>query len=693
MKTMPSLTLAVCLLASSALLAAERPTIQTLTGELKSERAETRARAADSLGQLGPLAAPAVPALVAALSDKNVEVQHEVLLALEHIGPAAREAVPGLIVILKGTNRRLHTGAAGALGSIGRDAESAVPELSALLNGKGEHVAAAAGLALARILPPNSAELRKVIPALAQSLKADSPEIRTDGVIALSLCGAIAVPTLSDLVKAHNANPQHAASAAMALGFMGPEAKAAVPALIDALNSRHEKVVTAAAGALGAIGVASQAAVGELQKLLAATHPGIRAYAARALGEIGPASGSAAGDLAKALRDQNEDVRREAADALGRIGPGAKAILPDLVTALNDASGAVTLHAAGAIGRIGPDAVPFLLRLVEDAKYRDLAVMILADLGPAAKDATTVLATTLASYSGELSEHDRDLCREIALTLAHIGPEARAATPALMKILADESHPLRPGAAWALAKIGAKEAIPLLEKALVAEENPRLHVVAPAALMLLDPTNETYVRLAVPRLTDALSDKSPLVRREVAATLGMIGPRAESAVPKLADALSDPDPAIRSDVLSALAAIGPASAKAVPAILPQLAAMEVPVRCSASFAVGSIGPTAKAAIPLVEKNLQERDDFLQMASAWALVRIDPKREGLAPQCLGPLTRALKMPDPRARNEAVLSLGLMGPSAQPAKSALQELARDPDETVRKSASEALKAIGR
>jgi HEAT repeat protein len=162
-------------------------------------------------------------------------------------------------------------------------------------------------------------------------------------------------------------------------------------------------------------------------------------------------------------------------------------------------------------------------------------------------------------------------------------------------------------------------------------------------------------------------------------------------VPKLAETLTDPDPAIRSEVLSALAAIGPASAQAVPAILPQLATMELPVRCSASFAVGSIGPTAKEAIPLLEKNVQEQDDFLQMASAWALVRIDPKREGLAAQCLDPLTKALKFPDPRARSEAALSLAMMGRAAQPARTALQELARDPDETVRKSVAEALKTI--
>jgi HEAT repeat protein len=56
-------------------------------------------------------------------------------------------------------------------------------------------------------------------------------------------------------------------------------------------------------------------------------------------------------------------------------------------------------------------------------------------------------------------------------------------------------------------------------------------------------------------------------------------------------------------------------------------------------------------------------------------------------------RALKVPDARARNEAVLSLAMMGRAAQPAGTALQELTRDPDETVRKSAAEALKSIGK
>src|SRR5262249_13068718 len=125
----------------------------------------------------------------------------------------------------------------------------------------------------------------------------------------------------------------------------------------------------------------------------------------------------------------------------------------------------------------------------------------------------------------------------------------------------------------------------------------------------------------------------------------------------------------------------------------QLDAHEIPVRYSASYSIGKIGPAAKQAIPLLERNLQERDDFLQIASAWALVHVDPQRKGVAEQCLEPLTRSLKLPDARARNEAVLALAMLGPSARSAVPALEAVAKDPDETVRKSVAEALKKIGK
>src|SRR5205823_8883567 len=115
-------------------------------------------------------------------------------------------------------------------------------------------------------------------------------------------------------------------------------------------------------------------------------------------------------------------------------------------------------------------------------------------------------------------------------------------------------------------------------------------------------------------------------------------------------------------------------------------------RYTAIFIVGKIGPSAKQAIPLLEKNVQEQDPFLQTASVWTLVQIDPQPAGRAAQCLEPLTRGLAVPDLRVRLEVIQALGQLGPAAKPVRKALEGIANDPDEVVRKAAVDALFKIG-
>src|SRR3954449_11811343 len=95
------LLLALGLLPATMLPAAAPPDLESLIRGMRSTRPEVRARAAEALGKLGPLAAPAVRSLVGALSDASLPVKLEALIALDHIGPAARAAVPELVKILK----------------------------------------------------------------------------------------------------------------------------------------------------------------------------------------------------------------------------------------------------------------------------------------------------------------------------------------------------------------------------------------------------------------------------------------------------------------------------------------------------------------------------------------------------------------------------------------------------------------
>ena len=87
MKTFAALTLAVCLIPQTSIFGSPPPDLAGLIEKLKSDKPAVRARAADDLGELGPLAAPAVEALTAAIDDPNLTVQIESLIALERIGP------------------------------------------------------------------------------------------------------------------------------------------------------------------------------------------------------------------------------------------------------------------------------------------------------------------------------------------------------------------------------------------------------------------------------------------------------------------------------------------------------------------------------------------------------------------------------------------------------------------------------
>jgi HEAT repeat protein len=76
--------------------------------------------------------------------------------------------------------------------------------------------------------------------------------------------------------------------ASTALGKIGPEARAAVPALTRALQDRDEDVRREAASALGRLGPDARAAVADLVALLKDQRKPVRQQAASALRDIDP---------------------------------------------------------------------------------------------------------------------------------------------------------------------------------------------------------------------------------------------------------------------------------------------------------------------------------------------------------------------------------------------------------------------
>jgi len=121
----------------------------------------------------------------------------------------------------------------------------------------------------------------------------------------------------------------------------------AVPIFLEQLKGDDHGLMQQTIEALGAIGPEARAAVPDLiQWLKLALWPKDVSWA---LARIGP---EAALPLAEALDDPDERFRSWVAFTLGQIGPGASAAIPALTERLEDPSETVQLNAADALGKI-----------------------------------------------------------------------------------------------------------------------------------------------------------------------------------------------------------------------------------------------------------------------------------------------------------------------------------------------------
>lgn len=147
---------------------------------------------------------------------------------------------------------------------------------------------------------------------LALQHAADS-QLRAEAVVYLGEQRyAPAVPRLIELLRA--ADPGTRYLTAKALGQIGDEAEAAVPALLEALRGDDMFLRAGVTGALIKIGYP---AVPGLTAALFDDSNAVKRAACKALGKIGNPRATAA--LTNALQDANAGVRHLAAEALERI--------------------------------------------------------------------------------------------------------------------------------------------------------------------------------------------------------------------------------------------------------------------------------------------------------------------------------------------------------------------------------------
>jgi HEAT repeat protein len=115
-----------------------------------------------------------------------------------------------------------------------------------------------------------------------------------------------------------------------ALGHLGAQARAALPALRAALNDRSVFVKIGAAQAIMEVDPNNQEVLPFLLKAIRSTDPVTRCLAATALERFGSRAKPAVPELIKGLRDKDPNVRSTHLAALAAIGPAAVSAIPEI---------------------------------------------------------------------------------------------------------------------------------------------------------------------------------------------------------------------------------------------------------------------------------------------------------------------------------------------------------------------------
>ncbi len=444
---------------------------------------ELRGGAALVLGDLGADAKPAVPALLRALKGVQpgppaLAARSPLLLALARVGP---DAVPPLVEWLRDADPELRNSAATALALIGPAARPAVPALIGMLKDAEAANRREAAIALGSI-GPGASDAAVPLVEFLKSLPAERKAQARLAGLALSRIGKAAVPALMGGVKGDNATAR--VECASALGLIGPDAAEAVPALVEALKP-GSGLEGEAADALGRIGPAAKEAVPALLVLLGQPPHPARRQAVRALGALGPDAKDAVPLLARIMSDPSYprgggdgNIEYDCAHALGKIGAPA---VPALLPLLRDARAIVGRHAAlSALTAMGPaakDAVPTLIELLQSEPPANPSAPgpgpivigpnggVSRQLSPPAEVLRAVGKPAVPALVEALKGPDARQREQIILILAAVGPDAREAVPVLAELWKDEKNAaVRAAAEQALRAIDPEELKKLKEK-------------------------------------------------------------------------------------------------------------------------------------------------------------------------------------------------------------------------------------
>jgi HEAT repeat protein len=506
---------------------------------LKDDHAAVRWTAAWGLGRTGDAGKPAIPALIDMMRSDHQIIGSDVMARLPEAGSQLEEI--GYRIESGFQNEPSRVAAIVALGRFGPEAAQAVPDLIDALHSSDHRVRAHAAEAIALIGPAAKAAVPDLIEWLGTR---DDPGN-----------GWVVYPDAQGGWRIL----QSRVMPIVALGRIGPESRAAVPALILALRDGRAQVRREAIRSLGAIGPAASPAQGEIARIMTESKDDrLSLAAAEALGRIGMA---ALPTLQELFRHQDPDIRVRAATALGAVGPAAAAVVPELLVALKASEDDLRAAAAAALGKVSS---------VKSARVV-IAAMIEAvkDESPLVRKAVAAALSKIGASDNRvipallnlLNDSDDEVSAAVPAALAGVGTQA---LPAILALWANSDDDIRQRVASVLMVFASDEPISEDET----EDHAHRRSVDSLAYLLsaLGARNErmrtgagevlqALGQQVLPHLVAGLDDPSPAVRLGVVKTLGAIGTEARLALGSLTRCRSDPDPEIRKAAYLAVKAI------------------------------------------------------------------------------------------------------------------------------------------
>lgn len=386
--------------------------------ELKSRSAETRAEAAESLGDLEM--AEAVEPLIGALSDKDASVREAAARGLWNSSEVAKAAIPALRKTLADEEPAVVMCAAGALIAMDEDASTMDEELRGVLRRGDEVDRFLAARALIGIEPgdklagPIVDYLRRNVPDPNDWRNSSSRSNSFDmGKKALrKLAETNDRKAIPPLMARLQENPTHLTEPILiALGDFKPRPDKWVETLLGLLNSPVPDVREAAVDLLGKQTAAADVKLWAkpVSRLVTDKEKEVRNDAIRALKNAKGLALDAIGPVIQAVRTETDaDVREDAAEAVGEIGDAefaidtavkaaaAKEALPILTAAVEkDPSIDVRTKALKSIDKLQLDAstaVDILARAAVEQKDRNLRLAALQLLNNRGKEAASAQA-------------------------------------------------------------------------------------------------------------------------------------------------------------------------------------------------------------------------------------------------------------------------------------------------------------